>query len=81
MVNKCASRGEQYEVCEQNDGPMKKMFTPSVPKVNLSHLAYFDTHRDRFVVEAAPLLVEQFLPLQHWERLHLPSGGEAYHWI
>jgi len=59
--------------------PMKVMVSPSITKVNLSHLAYFDTHRNRFVLEAAPLLLEQFLPLEHWERLHLLSGG-AYHW-
>jgi hypothetical protein len=35
-------------------GPMKAMVSPSILKVNLSHLAYFDTHRDRLVVEAAP---------------------------
>jgi hypothetical protein len=36
-------------------GPMKAMVSPSILKVNLSHLAYFDTHRDRHVAEAAPL--------------------------
>jgi hypothetical protein len=35
--------------------PMKAMVSPSILKVNLSHLTYFDTHRDRLVVEAAPL--------------------------
>ena len=30
-------------------GPMKAMVSPSILKVNLSHLAYFDTHRDRNV--------------------------------
>jgi hypothetical protein len=56
--------GNNNEVCEQNHGPIKVMIAPSILKVNLSHLAYFDTHRDRFVVEAAPLLLEQFLPLE-----------------
>jgi hypothetical protein len=36
-------------------GPMKVMVSPSILKVNLSHLAHFDTHRNRFVVEAAPV--------------------------
>jgi hypothetical protein len=30
-------------------GPMKAMVSPSILKVNLSHLAYFDTPRDRNV--------------------------------
>ena len=31
-------------------GPMKPMISLSIPEVNLSYVAYFDTHRDCFTV-------------------------------
>jgi hypothetical protein len=35
-------------------GPMREMVSPSILKVNLSRLAYFDTHRDCFAVTPLP---------------------------
>ena len=54
-------------------GPMEVMISLSIPKVNLSHLAYFDTHRDCSVVEDDPA-ARTIPPAEHAECLCLPRG-------